>query len=91
MVIITMDNAVERLKGECSRYMMEIKAGVFVGTMSSVVRDRLWNTIVESGDAGGAVMVFSAPTEQGFLIRTVGDPDRAVVDIDGLFLIKRSK
>lgn len=53
----------ERLKGECSRYMMEIKAGVFVGKISAAVCERLWDTIIESGDAGGTVMVYSAPTE----------------------------
>ena len=89
MVIITMDNVVERLKGECSRYMMEIKAGVFVGTMSAVVRDHLWDTIIDSNDAGGAVMVYSAPTEQGFIIKMSGNPSRMVVDIDGLYLIKK--
>lgn len=84
-----MDNVVERLKGECSRYMMEIKAGVFVGTMSAVVRDHLWKTIVDSHDAGGAVMVYSAPTEQGFVMKMNGSPNRSVIDIDGLYLIKR--
>ena len=84
-----MDNVVERLKGECSRYMTEIKAGVFVGKMSAVVREQLWNTIVESGDAGGTVMVYSAPTEQGFIMRMDGNPYRSIVDIDGLYLVKR--
>lgn len=89
MVIIAMENVVERLKGECSRYLMEIKAGIFVGKISAAVRERLWETIVQSGDAGGTVMVYSAPTEQGFIMRSHGDPYRKVVDIDGLFLIKR--
>lgn len=89
MVVITMDNVVERLKGECSRYMTEIKAGVFVGKISASVRERLWNAIVESGDAEGTVMVYSAPTEQGFIMRMHGSPYRSVVDMDGLYLIKR--
>ena len=89
MVIITMDNVVERLKGECSRYLTEIKAGVFVGRISASVRERLWKTIIESGDAGGTVMVYSAPTEQGFVMKMSGNPYRSVVDIDGLYLIKR--
>lgn len=89
MVIITMDNAIERLKGECSRYLMEIKAGVFVGKISAAVRERLWKTIIESGDAGGTVMVYSAPTEQGFVMRMHGNPYRSIADIDGLYFVKR--
>lgn len=88
MVVITMDNAVERLKGECSRYMIEVKAGVFVGKVSAIVREHLWQTIIQSGDAGGVTMIYSAPTEQGFIMRMFGNPYRNVVDIDGLFLVK---
>lgn len=88
MVVITVDNANERLRGECTRYLLEVKAGVFVGTISATVRYLLWESIVSSEDAGGAVLIYSAPTEQGFIMRMHGSPRRSIIDIDGLLLIK---
>lgn len=88
MVVISMENATARLRGECTKYLLEIKAGVFVGTVSAMVRDLLWKRITETDEAGGAVLIFSAPTEQGFRIEMHGFPKRKVIDIDGLFLIE---
>lgn len=89
-VVITMENATERLRGECTRYMIEIKAGVFVGTISAMVRDILWKSITESNEAGGAMMLYSAQNEQGFHMEMHGFPRRRVVDLDGLQLIETS-
>ncbi len=88
MVVITMDNATERLRGECTRYLLEIKAGVFAGTLSSAVREILWERITSGDEAGGAVLLWSAPTEQGFQMKMYGDPRRRVQDFDGLQLIQ---
>ena len=35
MVVLTMDSASESLRGECTRYLIEIKTGVFIGTISA--------------------------------------------------------
>lgn len=88
MVVITMENASPRLRGECTKYMLEIKAGVFVGSLSRIVCDLLWKNITESNEAGGAVLVYSADTEQGFELKMHGDPKRKVIDIDGVLLIE---
>ncbi len=88
MVVITMENVSERLRGECTRYLLEVKAGVFVGTMSALVRDLLWQRIIDSREAGGAVLIYSAPTEQGFCMEMHGNPRRKLRDMDGLFLIE---
>lgn len=88
MVLITMENVTERLRGECTRYLLEIKTGVFLGTINAPVRELLWKKIIESNDAGGAVMAYSAQTEQGFSLKMHGNPRKKVVDIDGLFLIE---
>lgn len=88
MTVITMDNAPESIRGECTRLLLEVKAGVFVGKISSVVREKLWEKIVASGETGGCVMIFSAPNEQGFSMVMHGNPKRRVVDIEGLQLIE---
>ena len=83
-----MENVTERLRGECTRYLLEIKTGVFLGTINATVRELLWKKITESGDAGGAVLAYSAQTEQGFLLKMHGNPRKKVVDIDGLLFIE---
>ena len=88
MVVITMENATERLRGECTRYLLEIKAGVFAGTISASVREILWEKVTQGTEAGGAVLLYSAQNEQGFEMRMHGDPRRKVIDLDGIQLIE---
>lgn len=88
MVLITMENVPESLRGECTRYLLEIKAGVFLGSISAAVRELLWEKVKERCGDGGAVLAYSAQTEQGFMLEMWGNPRRKVVDLDGLFLIQ---
>lgn len=87
MIVILMDNASESLRGELTKWLLETKPGVFVGNMNAMVRGKLWDK-VESGHQTGALMIYSANTEQGFAIDMIGEPHRSVIDLDGLLLIK---
>ncbi len=87
MTLIIMENVDESLRGECTRFLLEVKAGIFLGTISAKVRELLWNTIKERIDEGGAILVFSYPNEQGFVLDMWGDPKRVVSDFEGLRLI----
>lgn len=88
MVMITMENVPEPLRGECTRFLLEVKAGVFLGTLSASVRELLWEKVKSDCGDGGAVLAYSAQTEQGFVLEMWGNPHRKVEDIEGLFLIK---
>lgn len=90
MTVITLDNVSASLRGECTRYMLEIKTGVFIGKLSAMVREKLWQKITEKPGTGGAIMAYSAPTEQGFIMIMHGIPGKRVIDIEGLFLIETS-
>lgn len=63
-------------------------AGVFVGTLSARVRERLWDIVTENMKMGRAVMVYRARNEQGLEFLTWGDPWKPV-DFDGLTLMMR--
>ena len=89
MVVLIVDNAKPSLRGLLSRWMLEPKAGVFVGRLSARVRDKLWEMVVKSGKADGALMLYGAATEQRFKIRAWGELDREPVDFEGLTLIRR--
>ena len=79
------------LRHALTRWMIEPAAGVFVGTLSARVRDRLWNQIIANTDDGWGLLVTSAPTEQGFTIRTCGRERREIVDQEGLLLVAQSR
>lgn len=87
MVIVVLQSVPPSLRGELSRWMIEPRVGVFVGKPSAMVRERLWSMIRERTRGGGAVLIHSADTEQGYHIETFGDTTRLVRDFDGLSLI----
>ncbi|MCL6622974.1 MAG: type I-E CRISPR-associated endoribonuclease Cas2e [Syntrophobacterales bacterium] len=88
MVIFILERVPTGLRGELSRWLLEPKAGVFVGKVSGLVRDLLWAKICQESRGGSALLIHSAPTEQGFALRLWGEPRRRVEDFEGLFLIR---
>ncbi len=88
MCVIVMDNARPGLRGELTRWLLEVKPGVFVGKVSAAVREKLWEKVQGDAEADGALLLYSSDSEQGFRMELHGDPKRTVVDFDGIQLIK---
>lgn len=88
MTVLVMENVSPSLRGECTRWLLEIKAGVFLGTISAAVRERLWALVQERSEGGDCLIAYSANNEQGFCRKIWGNPRRTIVDFDGLQLIK---
>ncbi len=89
MVVLILESAPPSLRGELSKWMLEPKAGVFVGTISGAVRDLLWEKACREVGVGGCTMIYRTAGEQGFAIRTFGDTTREVEEWEGLFLVRR--
>jgi len=89
MVVLIVENAPASLRGELSRWMIEPRAGVFVGTVSALVRDKLWEWVARSGIEGGATLLYSSNTEQRFAVRSFGSTSRQIVEFEGLVLVQR--
>ena len=88
MVILILEKVPVGLRGELSRWFLEPKAGVFVGRVSALVRDLLWDKVCREKRQGAALMIYNADREQGFDIRTHGETSRRVEDFEGLLLIR---
>lgn len=88
MIVLVLENAKPSLRGEISRWLFEIKAGVFAGRISALVRDELWTLVEEKLGNGSAVMLYPQRNEQGFDARMLGNPSRTLVDIEGILLVK---
>lgn len=91
MTVIAMDAAPEGVRGELTRWFLELKPGVFIGKVNARIRDLLWERICQTDAANGAVMAYTAPNEQGFSLRVFGVPKRRVKDFEGIQLITIQK
>lgn len=90
MIVMILQNVPVSLRGELTRWLIEPKPGVFVGSLSAMVRDQLWeHCCLKAGPSGGVLQIWSAKNEQGFDLRSYGILGRDVVDYEGLKLIRR--
>ena len=88
MVVIAIDNAPQNIRGELTKWFLELKPGVFVGNVNARFRELLWERVCTASAADGAVMVFSSNNKQGFTMILAGTPKRTVIDLDGIQLVK---
>lgn len=87
MMVVVVSNAPPRLRGRLAAWLLEVRAGVYVGDYSTRTREMIWEQVVSFIDEGDAVMIWSATTDQGFDFATCGRNRRMPVDFDGLKLV----
>lgn len=88
MVVIILESVPTSLRGELTRWLIEPHPGVFVGHLSGMVRDRLWDKCCQKVKEGGVLQLWSTNNEQRFAMRTFGVTRRELVDFEGLQLIR---
>ncbi|WP_261665190.1 type I-E CRISPR-associated endoribonuclease Cas2e [Deinococcus sp. Marseille-Q6407] len=87
MVVMTLERVPDSLRGELSRWLIEVQTGVYVGAVSATVRDLLWDKVVQHARSGRCTQLFRSNNEQGFVIRTHGEAQRTLIDIEGYQLV----
>ncbi|HPW36060.1 MAG: CRISPR-associated endoribonuclease Cas2 [Syntrophorhabdus sp. PtaB.Bin027] len=87
MLVIVVENAPPRIRGRLAVWLLEVRAGIYVGSTSRSVREMLWNTVIKGIEDGNAVMAWNTNTESGFDFMTCGANRREPVEIDGLKLV----
>lgn len=88
MTIVVLTDCPPKLRGDLTKWLLEINTGVYVGNINARVRDELWNRICENIKNGRATMVYKANNEQKMDFRihnTTWEP----IDYDGIKLIRR--
>ena len=88
MTVIILTACPAGLRGYLTRWLLEISSGVFVGKVSSRVRDDLWSATLDLAKDGRSIMVYSANNEQGLDFR-VHRHSWTPTDFDGLTLMSR--
>jgi CRISPR-associated protein Cas2 len=87
MLVIVVENSPPRLRGRLAVWLLEVRAGVYVGRYSVRVREMIWTQVVENIGEGNAVLAYTAPTDAGFAFETCGANRRLPTDFDGLQLV----
>ena len=87
MLVIVVENALPRLRGRLALWLLEIRAGTYVGKVSRRVREMIWSTVAQGLEDGNAVMAWTTGTESGFDFETIGTNRRIPVQMDGLKLV----
>ena len=87
MLVIVVENAPPRLRGRLAVWLLEVRAGVYVGTYSRRVREMLWGQVCAYIEDGNGVIAWAAPNDAGFEFDTCGRNRRTPVELDGLRLV----
>ncbi len=87
MLVIVLENAPPRLRGRLAIWLLEIRAGVYVGNYSVKVRDYIWDQVEKGLEDGNAVMAWRTNNEAGFDFVTLGTNRRIPTEIDGAKLV----
>ena len=88
MLVIVLENAPPRLRGRLAVWLLEVRAGVYVGNYSKRVREQIWSQVEEGIEEGNAVLMWRSPTEAGFEFLTLGKNRRIQADFDSVQLVK---
>ncbi|MBR9959678.1 type I-E CRISPR-associated endoribonuclease Cas2 [Cronobacter sakazakii] len=87
MLVVVTENVPPRLRGRLAIWLLELRAGVYVGDVSRRVREMIWHQITELAEEGNVVMAWATNNVSGFDFQTYGVNRRIPVDLDGLRLV----
>lgn len=88
MTVIVLEKVPTSVRGELTRWMLELRTGVFIGSVSASVRDSLWEMITVKLKGGGGLLIHNAANEQGFAVRYCGATSKSVESFEGLLLVR---
>lgn len=88
MLVVITESVPPRLRGRLAVWLLEVRAGVYVGDVSRRVREMIWQQVSAMAEDGNVVMAWSTNTESGFDFITYGSNRRMPIDLDGLRLVK---
>ncbi len=87
MLVVVTENVPPRLRGRLGVWLLEVRAGVYVGQYGARTREMIVRQVRAGIGEGNAVIAWTAPTDAGFDFETYGSNRRVPVDFDGLKLV----
>ena len=87
MLVIVVNNAPPRLRGRLAVWLLEIRAGVYIGNYSRRTREMIWEQVKANIGEGDAIIAWAVPSDTGYDFDTSGTNRRIPTDLDGLKLV----
>jgi CRISPR-associated protein Cas2 len=87
MLVIVVENAPPRLRGRLAVWLLELRAGVYVGTFGKRVRERIWEDVKQGIETGSGAIAWAQPNDAGYAFDTCGLNRRVPTDLDGFMLV----
>ena len=88
MLVIVVNNAPPRLRGRLAVWLLEIRAGVYIGNYSRRTREMIWGQVKSKIGDGDGIIAWAARNDAGYDFDTCGNNRRIPVDLDGLKLVQ---
>jgi CRISPR-associated protein Cas2 len=88
MLVISLSNCPYALRGDLTKWLLEINTGVYVGNVNARIREELWQRVRKHANSGRVTMVYSANNEQGLDFR-VHNAEWEPINFDGIKLMLR--
>ncbi len=87
MIVVVTEAVPPRMRGRLAVWLLEVRAGVYVGDVSRRIREMIWEQVNVLAEQGNVVMAWATNTESGFDFVTYGENRRVPIDFDGLRLV----
>ena len=87
MLVIVVENVPPRLRGRLAVWLLEVRAGVYIGKTSRRVREMIWSNVEAGVGDGNGVMAWTTNTESGYDFLTLGKNRRIPKEMDGIKLV----
>jgi CRISPR-associated protein Cas2 len=91
VTVLIVEAVPQGLRGQLTRWFVELRAGIYLGTLDARVRELVWKRVRTQVRKGNAILAFPAANEQGFRVVCHGPSTRTLIDIDGLSLVCRQR
>ncbi len=88
MLVMTVTDCPSQLRGELTRWLLEIRPHVYVGHVNARVRDKLWDKACHKIKDGSVLQIWNTANEQGFAMRSWNEPTYRVREFEGVLLVE---
>ncbi|WP_303287914.1 type I-E CRISPR-associated endoribonuclease Cas2e [Marinobacter sp. SS8-8] len=88
MLVVVTENVPPRLRGRLAVWLLEVRAGVYVGDVSRRIREMIWEQVGQLAEEGNVAMAWASNHESGFEFQTFGGNRRVPINHDGLRLVR---
>ncbi len=86
-IVVVTESIPPRLRGRMAIWLLEVRAGVYIGDVSRRTREMIWEQLSAGYEDGNVVMAWSSSNESGYDFQTLGNNRRIPIDHDGLRLV----